>query len=100
MNMGIDGAILLWVLMLWPIIVTVCYYLLLRPRLSNAPATGFASIIVGYTAMLGIMMLTDLFERWAVDVELLAVAIPWIVPMVTTHTIAMVASKKSKALIE
>jgi hypothetical protein len=96
MNIGIGGAILLWLLMLWPIIVTVCYYLLLRPQLSNAPATGFASIIVGYAAMLGIMMLTDLFERWVVEVEMLAVVIPWIAPMVTTHTIAVVASMKQK----
>ena len=98
MNIGIGGAIILWVLMLWPILVTVGYYLMLRPQLSNAPATGFASIIVGYAAMLGIMMLTDLFERWVVKVEILAVVLPWLVPMVTTHAIAVVASKKSKAL--
>jgi len=98
MNIGVGGAIFLWVLMLWPILVVVVYYLLLRPRMSNAPATGFASIIVGYAAMLGIMMITDLFERWAVKLELLVMVLPLIVPIVTTHTISLVASKKSKAL--
>lgn len=94
MNIGMGAAILLWVLMLWPLIVVVGYTLLFRPQVNNVPALAFVSIVVGYASSFGVMSLT--YERFITNYELLVVLLPWFVPIITTHILARVASRKAK----
>lgn len=96
MNIGIGGAIFLWVLMLWPVLVGIGYLLWFRPRVKNVPALGVACIVIGYTAMIGIMMFTAQFERWGVNSELLVIVLPLATPIATTHLLSRVALKRSK----
>lgn len=96
MNIGIVGAIFLWVLMLWPILVSIGYLLWCRPRVKNVPALAVASIVIGYAAMVGIMMLADQIERWGINSELLVLVLPWATPIATTHILTRDASKLSK----
>jgi hypothetical protein len=96
MNIGIGGAIFLWVLILWPILVGIGYLLWFRPRVKNVPALGGACIVTGYIVMTGIMMFTAQFERWGINSELLVMVLPLTTPIATTHFLSRVALKHSK----
>lgn len=97
MNIGIGGAIFLWALMLWPLIVGIAYPAIRKPPVSNVPALAFASIVVGYGAMVGVGMLIDALEQKAgVNLWLLGIALPLLIPVVTTHLLILAATANSK----
>jgi hypothetical protein len=96
MNLDIAGAIFLWILMLWPIIVVIGYYMSFRPQVSNAPALGLISTVIGYFAMIGTMEFVDTFISPWIDLGLFGGLLYLIVPIVTTHALALVVSKKLK----
>lgn len=99
MNIGIGGAIFLWVLMLWPLIVGITYSIAQKPSVSNVPALTFSNIVIGYAAMFGAAMLNDLIERKVGNFELLVIVLLLLTPLLTTHLITRFAIANSKSNI-
>ena len=96
MNIGIGGAMFLWVLMLWPLIVGITYSAVRKPSVSNVPALTFANIVIGYATMFGAAMLNDLIERKVGNFELLVIILPLLTPLLTTHLFTLFAIANSK----
>lgn len=97
MNIGIGGAIFLWALMLWPLIVGIAYPAIRKPPVSNLPALAIVCIAVGYGAMVGVGMLINVLEQEVgVSLGLLDIAIPLLTPVVTTHLILIIALANSQ----
>lgn len=85
MNLGLGGAMFLWVLMLWPILVVAVYYAVLRPVLANAPALAVLSMVSGYGIIAAIFVI---FNRLKIDAALLSAALVMILPILATHILA------------
>lgn len=82
MNTGF--AIILWALMVWPLIVGIAYPILWKPRVPTVTAFAFASVVVGYGAMGGILMFVDAIEG---GLGILGAVLPFLAPLLTTHLI-------------
>jgi hypothetical protein len=85
--MNTDFAIILWVLMLWPLIVGIAYPILRKPGVPTVTAFAFASVVVGYGAMAGALMFMDAIEKWNGGLGVLGVALPLLAPLLSTHLI-------------
>lgn len=96
MNISIGGAVMLWVGMLWPVLVSVAYFVVRRPSVSNPPALAFACIVVGYPAMVGLGMLLDVIERRTFDFGILPVLLSFLAPILTTHLIVGLSTQQRK----
>jgi len=82
MNTGF--AIILWALMLWPLIVGIAYPILWKPHVPTVSAFVFASVVIGYGAMGGALMLVNAIEG---GLGVLGVVLPLLAPLLTTHLI-------------
>jgi len=85
MNTGF--AITLWALILWPLIVGIAYPILLKPRVPTITAFAFASVVIGYGAMVGVLMFMDAIEKWNGALGALGLALPLLAPLLSTHLI-------------
>ena len=92
MKMSLAGNIYLWVSLLsplWPFLVVVSYYLILRPQVANAAVIGFVCIVASYSAI----FLIDIFARPSIGPGVLLYLV---VPAVITHALVLVVPKKIK----
>lgn len=93
MNIGIGGAIFLWFMMLWPILVVLGYYAILRPQTTNAPALAVVSIVVGYSTLWPLTYF-DSGTGWVGGLIYFAS------PPITTHLLARKFSKQGSRVID
>ncbi|HAF43989.1 MAG TPA: hypothetical protein DCK83_03360 [Gallionellaceae bacterium] len=97
MNIGLGGAALFWLGILWPLVVSGIYFAARRPIVSNMPALFFACVLVGYAAMVSTGMILDVFERYISELGIL-IAIPvFLAPIVTTVLLVRAAAIPPKA---
>ena len=94
MNIGIGGAILLWVLMLWPFIVGITYPIARKPQVSNLPGLAFLCTVVGYVVMAVVFTLTKAVEKMLGDLSLLGVMLVLLAPLLVTHLIFSSATRR------
>lgn len=87
MNIGIGGAIFLWVLMLWPLIVGVAYPIARKPRVSNLPGMAILCIVVGYVLMALTFTLTNAIEQSLGDLSVFPMLVVLFAPVLATHLI-------------
>lgn len=87
MNIGIGGALFMWLLMLWPLIVGLVYPLVRKPQVSNVPALSVLSIVVGYALVAGFFKLAEAAASVVGDLGHLSVALLLVVPPLATHLI-------------
>ncbi len=99
MSIGIGGAIFLCVLILWPILVVISYYMLLRQQVFNIAALGLISIVIGYIAMIGSMALIESYVRPTKGIALLCYLLYLIVPVIITLALASEVSQKTENII-
>lgn len=97
MNIGIGGAILMWVLMLWPLIVGIGYPIARKPPVSNLPGMAFFCIVVGYALMAIAFTLTDAIEQRIGDLSVLGVVLVLLAPALATHFIFNSAVRRNHA---
>lgn len=95
MNIGIGGAIILWVLMLWPLIVGVAYLIARKPRVSNLPGMVFLCIVVGYVLMAIVFTLSEAIEKHFGDLSVLGTLLVLLAPVLATHFIFSSAVRRN-----
>lgn len=90
----------MWLLMLWPLIVSIAYPIARKPRVSNLPGLVFLSIVVGYVLMAIAFTLIKAVEKLLGDLTVLGVLgvlLVLLAPALATHSIFSSAVRRDHA---